>query len=448
MTLEFWNLEITPVLQHSLDILSIKEDADSITGIDFFSTEAKNCKLEFFEDSWTLSNLRNITNSNCLEDTRILALALKVNDNKYYIEQDKIKYNKKDNRFIVSGIDLMGLLLRLADNTYSFPTTHQDAIQLLKDTIGNVLDIDDYIIPYTIIDDITGQSVAIQNYQVPLQHDDYIEYLSGACEWGGSAWEVIGRWKWVGLENNDIVVYFYYRREWNVDPIEEYSEQTTISFKYKMIDEAVPELVYQNVNIGVQGTPPADLPTSIGGHDPSIPQLTYTSEAGTTYTIDDINLLLSGDVFFDNCTIRANDEGSSEYKQKKVLKTLMLLNNIYLYSNGDNIYLGNKTTFTGVATEILNSDLIEYKESYITFKEIDLMEEMAILESHNATASFLNFYYAGIKELFNMEINVEIVNNYNLSLLELISIDSNDYVITYIELDLDNFAYKIKAWSI
>ena len=446
MNIEFWNLA-QDTLEHTLEIYSIKEDSDSISGLEFYSNEAKTCTIEFFEDSWTLANLRNITSSDCIDDTRIIKKVIKFTTNginrTYYLDQFKIEYNKKTISFKISGIDLLGLLLKLSETTKNFSTEKTESINLLTDTISDILD--NSSIQYSIINNANSQNVPVSDYPIPLQHDDYSQYLEGDCFWEENPYESEGRWKWIGEEDDDIVIYFYYKKEWGC-PDDEGSQKIIVVYKYKLINEVIPQLVRKTINFDGGGCP-ASLPSSIDGHDPTVCNLSYSTE-DRSYSISGDDLIFSGTVYFEEITIQADDEGSSEYKQNEVLKALLLLNNIYCYSQGNNLYLGNKIGFSGTAINILDNSVLEFKENYITFKDIDTKDVVSVFESVNVFANFLNFYYNELKETFNQEIICEIENVYDIKLLDIITIYGIDYVIVEIGIDLDDFVYTIKAWSI
>ena len=446
MNVEFWNLT-QDVLEHTVNIYLLREDNDSISRTEFFSNESKTCFIEFFEDSWTLDNLRNITSSDCIDNTRIVKKVIRFTTNginrTYYLDQFKIKYNKKTKSFNISGIDLLGLLLKLGETTKSFSTDKTGSVELLENTISDILD--NSSIQYTINNNASSQDVTVNGYAIPLQHDDYSQYLEGDCFWEENPYESEGRWKWIGKEGDDIVIYFYYKREWGC-PDDEGSQRIIVAYKYKLIDEVIPQLVHKTIDFG-RGGCPASLPSSIDGYDPTICNLSYSTE-DRSYNISGDDLIFSGTVFFENVTIQADDEGSSEYKQNEILKALLLLNNIYIYSQGNNIFLGNKIGFSGTATTISDNNVLEFKENYITFRDIDTKDVVSVFESVNVFANFLNFYYNELKGTFNQEIICEIENVYDLELLDIITVYSVDYVIVEIGIDTDNFSYTIKAWSI
>ena len=94
MNAEFYSLDQT-TLKHTVDLNSYKPTGKEISGIDFFSSESRTCSLNFFEDGWANSNLRNLTVNDCIEGTNILKIVVIISSDVYYIKRESINYNKK-----------------------------------------------------------------------------------------------------------------------------------------------------------------------------------------------------------------------------------------------------------------------------------------------------------------------------------------------------------------
>ncbi len=126
---------------------------------------------------------------------------------------------------------------------------------------------------------------------------------------------------------------------------------------------------------------------------------------------------------------------------------MLLLNNLYLYANGNTLVIGNKTSFGGVADEtITNHDIIDYKEGHIVFRNIDFESTMSIFDNGNNLARFLNHYYTTLMTVLNTKIITRIENNYTLGLLDVIELYGYNFTIVKIHLDNDDFIYSIEGW--
>ena len=200
MTIDFYNLDQT-ALQHSIEVLSLTEESDKVTGLDFFATESKTCKITFFEDSWSLSNLLNLGSSSFIANSTIMNMPFMFTKSRvhrvYYVERDKIKYDKKKRKFEITGMDLIGLLIKLTNDTKNYDAGEYSAIDLLTDTIDEILTQDSIV--YGINNSAASQFMDVQNYEISLAIDDKT-YFDADCFWDESnaGFSVEGLFKYIG----------------------------------------------------------------------------------------------------------------------------------------------------------------------------------------------------------------------------------------------------------
>ncbi len=136
MNAEFYSLDQT-TLNHTVNMNRFSEDPQRISSIDFYTQEARTCQIVFYADDWSKANLRNVSSSNCIDNTNILKMTIKISNRVYYLQKSDIKYNKKNLTFTLRGIDLLGVLLILGNENKVFHSEYTDALditQLSSDT--------------------------------------------------------------------------------------------------------------------------------------------------------------------------------------------------------------------------------------------------------------------------------------------------------------------------
>ena len=116
----------------------------------------------------------------------------------------------------------------------------------------------------------------------------------------------------------------------------------------------------------------------------------------------------------------------------------------------------NQVNSTNTEHNINASDVFELKIKNIKMKTdySDIIDPFLTLgweEDSDEIKNIINpikSFWESITSTTNRQVEMEILNNYNIAINDVLNYDGNSYRIYSFKLDLDNFAYKIKAWSI
>ena len=178
-------------------------------------------------------------------------------------------------------------------------------------------------------------------------------------------------------------------------------------------------------------------------------QLVYQT-VGNTWQLDENTgvLYFTGDILLDNIALKEDEEGSGiiTTSYDKLLKILLLYNNLYLYAESNTLKLGRKS-FEGDGIDIDDADVLDANVSIMRTSEFDI-DEIYDNIAEESYYSFIEEFYTNLANQLIKKIECEVINNQELNILDRIKIQNVSYTIAEIELDVDEFSYKIKAWSI
>ena len=456
MNVEFYSLDQTTA-ENIVDLLHYDKDPSGISGVDFYSAEAKLCNIEFYETEWTLLNLLGISADDCIEETDILKKTMIISSKAWYIKKENISYNKKTQKFNITGIDLFGLLLAIGNAKKVFPAEETTgALELLETTINEILDIDPDI-QFSIDSSAATQSVSTTDFQISFTHNDKFTGEPENTQGYYEIYEADIKWRYVGQpagEEYPIVVMIEFHTS-NYDQVEENMDFTYSFIKLRLIDEVlIQELNYTHVD-GFQDKAYVDTIYNglVGSYSgigfPTTSDLIYSNTEGD-YIITDSKLYFTGDVYFNNIKINEEEEdsGEAELDQNSVLESLLLLNNLYLYADGNILFIGNKTNFGGIADEtIADADIVDYEEGHVIFRDLDFNSTMNIFENGVTFGRFLAYYYKTTIALINKKITARIVNNYTINLLDIKEFYLYSFSIIRVYLDNNEEFYEIEGWA-
>jgi len=460
MNLDFYDLGQVGIL-HSVDILTMKEDGEKISGVTFFKTEARTCKFTFFEDSWTLGNLTDIQFIDCIGETGILRKVMKFtlngDERVYYLQNKSINYDKKKKAFSIMGIDLLGLLLIMGAEKKGFTCTLQNSLGFTEETIEEILEIEAEI-QFEIDSNAVAQETVIEDFNITHPNMGFTGeayYDEGYPNY--FPYDASIRFRFIGqLPGNEYPVVIMI--DWYGSNFDQYEEDLTLNMKYfmgELTDELILHKIYSGDYSGYISKSGADskwamLTNGFGAYGfPETSDVEFSNSNGV-YTIEDSLLKFTGTFFFDTIQLAPDEEGGdyAEIAQNEVLSGLLLLNNLYIYSAGNILYVGNKTGFTGNVIDIDNEDILEYKESSISFQfaTVDLAGAFGIFLLGESLSRALEHYYRQLQAELNVKVDVEIENNYNLPMLGMFRGYGNEFSIVKRALDNDGFSYKLEGW--
>jgi len=455
MNAYFYSLDQT-TLNHTINMNSFSEDPQGISGIDFHTQEARTCKISFFDDDWSNANLRNITFADCIDGTDILKMAIIVSDETYYLQRADVKYDKKTLTFTLRGIDLLGVLLILGNNPKTFSSESIAGTTLLTTTIDEILDADSDI-QYNTAYSVDDFYMDVVDFQISFNHNDKFTGEPQNIQGYYGLYEADIKWRFIGYVpgNSYPVIYMIEFHTSDYDQVEENMGLEYSFIKLSLVEEVyVEEVTYYHYS-GLQDKNYVDQLYdnlisnygSIGFPDTSDTNYSY---ANAEYNITDSKIYFTGSASFNNVILKEGEEDSGEVElnQNSVLKSLLLLKNLYIYAKGNTIYIGNKIDFGETSDEIIaDNDVVEYKESHIVFKNLDFDSLMSIFENGTTFGRFLNHYYSELIGSLNMKITAIIVNNYTLNLLTGATIYGNNFSIVKTHLDNDEIFYSIEGWN-
>jgi len=461
MNLDFYDLAQTEIL-HSVDILSIKEDDEKITGMTYFKREARTCRLEFFEDTWTSEYLRDIKYSECIGKTDILKKVVKFTLNGhecvYYLQKKEIVYDKKEKSFSVRAIDLLGVLLLVGSDKEMFYCEIEDALALTETTVNDILDINTDI-QFNINSNAVSQSTYIENFIISHAEKDYFDgepiYYLGYY----GIYEATIRFRYIGQPDgydHPIVIMV----DWTTTDYDQVEEDLGLEMKYfygEITEEVILEKIMSGDYSGYISKESADdrWNTLLGNFEafgfPETSNLNFSDSNGD-YVIDNSRLKFTGTFFFDNIKLKPDDENSgwTTRVQNDVLSGLLFLNNLYIYASGNTLYIGNKTGFIGTAITIDDADVLEYAENGVNFRfdDVDFSGILGVFLLGESISRAVEYYYRALQGNFDVEVTGEILNSYDISMTSIVNIYGRDFAIIKLGLDNDGFSYKLKAWSV
>ena len=125
-----WNLsfvgvgDLNSTPSHSISsseaVLSVNEDPQKISSVDYFKIESRNAKIEFQNDSWLDANLKNgISGSNVISGSDYWNYGVRLRREREdgtedsftgYVNRKSVNYSKKDDVFYIIARDAIAIL--------------------------------------------------------------------------------------------------------------------------------------------------------------------------------------------------------------------------------------------------------------------------------------------------------------------------------------------------
>ena len=497
-SIEFIIWNILDNVRHSIsdNIFDIKLDPEKITGIDYHSQESRNAKISILSDDWTHYHLTDSPYSgNVYRDFWEYAIKIKRNDEIVFIgwvNLSQIKYNKKSDIITFTACDILGMIGKYFqkvnfNNEYTFPFEAY-LENMVKTSLYGIAEPFPHInvtsnynfqteIPQSGMEiNITDELSDITNWDqffadvnpsfwrigLGLASDNY----GDPSVWNPNTYKTVKHLRLLEDGTPELILCQYrkrrgsYRPSYNIvycfregiriltckfdDNFLPYDFQTASHTRDEVtsesgsyIDDLFEAEAYWNEYFVNAGYPTTNNHSLAVNDDNTI----YFGE----YEENPITINYDGIVGFTEITIK---EG--EYSYNELIKMLLMINNLALkVDNFGNIEIINKdySLFNPTNITIADTDVLEFTQSRVLRKSPDYSSVLSPLtENVETIATALQNYYDDF--IPDFEYSVEILNNYNLKLNDEITIYEKQMIIVEIDKDLDDFSYKIKAWSV
>jgi hypothetical protein len=471
---------------HTITEFDLSLDANAITSVDYFKKESRRCSVSFFDDSWISEYITPFINGqgNILDTHSYYwkyVLRIKHNGNVEYIgylKRNNVKYNKADKTYSIRLTDTFGIYVDLAHGettsgaegqvTYTFDGL---LFQSIYNIIGNgqggfKLDTQ-YIANYDLVSGLEVSELELYNKNNDNQLIPYVANIDN-WEWFVDDIVTLTSTVWEGVVKQHAVIYLsngkprivlmkYFQQIYNGG----YRLFERIYVKTFTINQDVwiedSELVVQenfseftnianNVSYANELNLYDDYYTDLGY---PASDAFYLGVGNDFYELTEHanELNYSGNINFEEVVV----DGSQKRQYLNDLKMCLLMNNLTLYIHNDGVIeVINKTLESGDAITISNNDIISMQETGIIKQTPDYMSyNSGMIEiNQRMTSDAEANYYDELFESLTKEINIQIENNYDLSLNNIVTVYGNNYKINSIHLDNDRFIYTIKAWGV
>ena len=472
-------------LVYQVKELDYEIDAQSITSVDYFKIESRTASIKLFENTWLMTHLvtdfdvsldkyiiGSYTSATENEDTNLSNFSLYkvriVRDNIIlytgYFQRTDRTYNKKKKLITINLTDIYGRIIDKMDRrvfTYtdfelSYYTKLQDCI---KTTIPKFAD--GFISDVNISANLAGPEIGL-----PIDTDILIDGYDNdwpMWEWdaGGHYVLQIGQKGGYYLDNDGIVnlvmwkQWTYYSGQFG-QYINEVFRVFHVQFPFASTQAIVVlDTVYtERLQVSSGETPNLDETYDI------YPEVADSISISSENAEDDPNVYsvrteTVGDDFlmyvhFAGRSVTRNIEIIEGENNSTVLKTLLFLNNLTLYSdNLGNIFVKPKTESVG-SIIIRDNDILDYEVEGVLYKNPDYSGILSIIDSNSLVnlEEEVELYYGDIMNNISDEISLDVMNNYNISIFNKIVVYGEDYLVSEIALDKNGQTYKIKAWRL
>ena len=421
------------------DIISIDESDLEVSGIDFFTNESITCKITFYENPDVLDLLAADT----IEDTEFLKYYFTFIKNgetrKYYIDRNSITWNKKDKEIQVRAEDLSGIVFDFIDVDKEFNDDNKDPVAKTISLINDILD--DSILDsslYSVNDNSVDMSLVdytIYNPQADVDFDNQNPLLG---DYRKDDYNLL--WKWIGLNGSgELVFILYYTKVYLYQ-----DQHDDAILYYKVVDEINLEAELINIEQDAFGEP--EIPDDFAGINITGYQTHYET-GGNEWDIEDngygVDLIYNGDTKITEISFA----DAETYNIKDTIKKYSFLNNIAIISDRDvNLNLETRFNENASVTDITDSDVIEYQVENTNWGDIDWEQELSDFSNNEKLASVITALYRSMRKKTTEKVDMEIMNNYDLNILDRINVFGNDFLIIAINIDNDNQIYTVEAW--
>ena len=484
---------------HTITEFELKIDPKSIAGVDYHKQESRLCRVSAFADSWLDSYLRPFINtiSGRIGNYPFWEIAIRLKYNgavEYtgYLRNDAVDYNKKTNIYTMTFSDTLSILNHIGDVNNIDTNTEMTALTFqLKPALINILDriisetgitlnvavTDDYnlgldsavsnvtlydknnddqlieLLDEDPIEDFiwvtplteTFTEAMLSDYTWHVRHNYiYLEEYFGAvkCIWSRYRQKGLGYENYGGnvvakvqeellikemVIDNDILIVSQ-----NLIFKDDISHAATATMLNYLNDDEDNMFKYEYID---QGYLQGDVYEYTIGND--------------AYTVSTNGNFMYYNGILDMTSIRW-DYGI--FTLNSILKLLLTISNLTLVveDNGD-LTIRNKGSNTGgrVLT-IADADVVDFVQSGILRSDLNLGSIVRVASKilQPPLAEVLNQYYNNLYTGLLNSTNLTIVNNYNLSVYDVITVYGETYKIISVHLDTDRFIYTIRAWRV
>ena len=470
------------------ELISAKLEPQKVTGVDYYQQESRNTKITFMNDfsnfiqTNIINEIKEINDSSIffyylvriLEDGNIIFTG--------WIKRDSIKYDRKQEKISLTASDVISVIKETGQNKYILDedltrTPGQWFQTVLYELLNSYpsfnIPYDQNFTPETGFW-IDGLNININN--TPHFPNDWANYWDAGNNsfwglpsgWGFQGTEDQSNWNPYNVVNLSICVTSgvprltlmrYYKNKYTNDGDYWIRERLAMrsckftengvpySFTSYIIDnetqdgsEAQQTIDYNSelaYNDYLDDNFPSENSYSVTGFDEFDSQIYFFQ-----HDDDPLIIKFDGYVVFSEITVKAG-----EHTFLSLLKMLLLMNNLTLKSSvTGSVEVINKTYNFGETT-IDDDDVLDFSQSAVLRKTPNYESDLTPLLDNIETISeaLIEYYNVYIPKY---EYQIEIVNNYTLTLNQKIIVLEKEMYIVSIEKDKDGFSYKLKGWSI
>lgn len=478
--------------------LILKFDKHAITGVDYYKQEPRYCKIELFSSDWINNNLStflngdgNSLNSDIYSGYWNHCARVKYNGTtKYigYLKRENIQYDKKTDTYNLTFVDLWFVFdywSSIKDKTGLGQTiTFQNHLSNLFFSFkhspwsqgGGSDPFEGYVsYDFNYEGGVPVEGLNIYDHDLDEQLinvDKHVGLTIDNWEWQpdnpyalpilGGGWVTSHATSWAGVNSDGKTTFTMMRYDQiffpygNLDYVEQEIWIKKITLEYN--DIVLSSTLYHNTDTrSFESFDDAEkFVASKYLYDKDyikegyslIPQLTITNGDDYYYFAMTSNeIRYTGIMNFYRLKLK-----QETIKMQDYVNLLMYLNNLTIVSNdvGDMTVINKLPISSASSNNILDDDIIEFKSIGILGKTPNFMSLTSIIDSVNndEIGKALGTYYANLSNLIKQNVDIEILNNYDLNMLDVITVYGHDYSIYAILLDEDRFSYIIKMWSV
>ena len=465
----------TDIHEVNTDVFDVKIDPLSITGVDYYKYESRRASFLLYNDSWLDTNLQNgINSSNQIGDMEFWKYAVIIKQDNItiytgYLKRDNLKYDRQYGEYQITLLDFWAIMRHFGtqetefdDNDYEFNNLLVNLVSNMKQSVGGYGWGVSYDPNYNF-----DTSMAVIDQQV----FDGGSYANGGhSEWYWMPFSTLNHSVRAFRQNGNDIDVFYMKYWQRPDPNYMVGDSYATSREKIIWQKLTITNRIQIINYEYGGAQSTQIHYSEGTNTPDIIEAaylatdplynaewvdsdypiadntTYTDGDGFTWVMTGDKINYTGNLYFDYVNIV-----SDTYTLNSIMDMCLLVNNLTLNitAEGD-ILVRNKNAIDGsYSIETIDDEYIDNQsEQGIIKREPDYESIFRPLASFPIISSAIKTYYLELFATLNKELSCMIENEYDLNLGQQIVVDSNNYKISSILLDSDNYLYSIKAWSV
>lgn len=427
-------------------------DSEKTAGNSYFEVESRKCTIEFYITDWVQTNI--IDNFENFENTQYHSYCFQIiKDNELYyvgyIKKTDISIDKRKSWVKITGTNILGVLLKLAETKKEYDVQYYDIIPVIEDTGILPDEIEDIISNFNInvSDDFsTMPGLDVENMKINYDHENEFLDNSGTEGFVGSGISYSRRTReitWDVTEHKFRVVLIDYTSQNNGS----WWTSTFIIIRFYISTKGdITDIYFRNRTSQVE-TNYYDYWVSNGGNNYSnIYSATYQS---WTITVTGRKVYYTGNLGLIGITIKPDNEGdTTKFISRKdmIVKCLKLING-YLYVTPNSIVIKNRYPIdTSNSIAIINGIKDFVSTGFLC--SLNFIGDFNNFENANYLESIMELFYSHTFITFNKEYDVDLDSVINtVSIEDVIFIYDTYMKIVDIVNPPNSDIYYIKAWG-